>query len=406
MSNCKLNSPNEAHNINKYYTRGLISYGQEGYISTIRDDNYPYFLTIVETEFGLAPIFDPRSPDISNPMIFTIESQVSTASFTWNNRIYYLTIVIWNSIPIIWTSTQPGIIGYETFQANPWSNGFLAGAVYNTFNTNNLSAYWLSYIADISNLEPGRQPMAVETVSCFYVPESEESLFNFTDKFFDNKLDSSKKYSCKPYPPKPCPPCPPKPCPTMSLACQLFSGPEVNNVIHDIFSVRIVPIQWYNSGSCTLSSDPLEAYTREVNWALSWQTDMPIPCGYTNSSDCQQNNFYDYCPPEKSCGSSSNPTSCKGPCPTGSTCAMWPDSSYVCYIGTNVGSDPITTSTPSDTQPQGPVWQQVWFIVLMAILLLILVALFTYLITKRNTSDPNTADYPLYDPYEIYDPGF
>lgn len=410
--NCKLNSPNQSHDINRYYTRGLITYGQQGYISTIRSDNYPYFLTIVPTELGLAPIFDPRPFEISNPTIFTIESQLSTASFIWNDITYYLTIVIWNSIPIIWTDTKPGVISYSTSQANSWPGGFLAGVLYNTFNSDNLSAYWLSYEGDISNLSPGQQPKLVKSVSCFYIPDSEtdswRSVFRSLagEKIFSSNSNSK---SCRPYPPKPqppcppCPPCPPKPCPTMSLACQLFSDPEVPDLVYDVFSVRIVPIRWFNSNGCILRTSPEDIYQQEVNWALSWQTGSHIDCGYTNNNDCSQNNFYDYCPNNTTCGSSTTPSSCKGPCPTGSTCAMWPDNSYVCYLGTDVGSDPISTSTPTDTQPAGPVWQQVWFIVLMAIIIVFFVGLITYLITRRNVND---LDYPEYNPYEIYEAEF
>jgi len=88
---------------------------------------------------------------------------------------------------------------------------------------------------------------------------------------------------------------------------------ESNGVNNYVFSFRLIPTTVYPLGNCgEVVMDPNEVITLEENWAL---TNKVVPKFFTNSLDCYNGVFYNYCRVGRGCS-----INCKGNCDFGSTC--------------------------------------------------------------------------------------
>jgi hypothetical protein len=160
-----------------------------------------------------------------------------------------------------------------------------------------------------------------------------------------------------------------------SLVTDANGNPEIKYYSNQI---RAIPVMWYVGGSC---SDVIQDIPTIISLEQAWvsgqlsQTpiqgpngNLSIDTGYTNTTDCNVGVFYNYCPLNRECS-----LSCKGPCNNSA------ENGITCLF--NNKSNGFVCEQAADIKPW---YQQIWFHILLASLIIILVIVIFLIIYRFN----------------------
>lgn len=139
-------------------------------------------------------------------------------------------------------------------------------------------------------------------------------------------------------------------------------------------TIRALPSEWYESGSCSATSDTEAVIDAERLWVT--QTGQ-VPQGFVLLSDCQTGIRYSYCGPKVDCSGR-----CKGPCANkDETCEF--DNNSSGSGGLSDGAFKCVKGEP----PTRPIWERPWVWAVAIVTIIIVLIIVFVLISRLDAKD-------------------